>query len=138
MEKTIKQAIQILNQGGIIIFPTDTAFGIGCRVDDEKAIAKLFKLRKRPETKATPVLVSSQEMAQDYTQDNTPKKKPQPKKTHQKNPRKKKEKPQFFKKIYNLHNHTSFRGRRQTQQPSPPASEARQGSASLIKRRGNP
>lgn len=68
MENKIEQAIEILQQGGIIIFPTDTAFGIGCRVDDKKAIARLFKLRKRPETKATPVLVSNAEMAQNYTQ----------------------------------------------------------------------
>ena len=62
----IQSAIQILNQGGIIIFPTDTAFGIGCRMDNEKVIGRLFELRKRPESQATPVLVSSLEMAQDY------------------------------------------------------------------------
>ena len=62
----IQNAIKIFSQGGIVIFPTDTAFGIGCRIDDEKAIGRLLKLRKRPEYKATPVLVSGLEMAQDY------------------------------------------------------------------------
>ncbi len=62
----IQSAIKILNQGGIVIFPTDTAFGIGCRMDKRQAIGRLFKLRKRPEFKATPVLVSGLEMAQDY------------------------------------------------------------------------
>lgn len=62
----ISNAIGVLKKGGIAIFPTDTAFGIGCRIDDEKAVKKLFQIRKRPETQATPVLVSSQEMAEKY------------------------------------------------------------------------
>lgn len=66
MEEKIQQAIEILKQGGIVIFPTDTAFGIGCRIDDEKAVARLFKIRNRPENKATPVLVDTVTMAQRY------------------------------------------------------------------------
>ena len=66
MEKQVQETIKILKQGGIVIFPTDTAFGIGCRIDNEKAIEKLFKIRKRPETQAVPVLVSSLKMAEDY------------------------------------------------------------------------
>lgn len=65
MNDQIKEAIKIVQQGGVIIFPTDTAFGIGCRMDDEAAIKRLFKIRKRPETQATPVLVSSVAMAQE-------------------------------------------------------------------------
>ncbi len=66
MGNDIKKAVEILNTGGILIFPTDTAFGMGCRIDDEKAVARLFKIRRRPETKATPVLVSDIEMAKEY------------------------------------------------------------------------
>ncbi len=66
MNKNIQQAIKILNQGGIIIFPTDTAFGIGCRIDNEKAIQRLFQIRKRPENQATPVLVENLNMARQY------------------------------------------------------------------------
>lgn len=62
----IKEAVQILKNGGIVIFPTDTAFGIGCRIDNEKAIERLFKIRRRPKTHATPVLVDTIEMAQEY------------------------------------------------------------------------
>lgn len=61
-----EEAIKILRQGGIIIFPTDTAFAIGCRMDDEKAVEKLFRLRKRPATQAAPVLVDGFDMAQQY------------------------------------------------------------------------
>ncbi|MBI5122539.1 threonylcarbamoyl-AMP synthase [Candidatus Roizmanbacteria bacterium] len=66
MNDQIIKAIKVLKQGGIVIFPTDTAFGIGCRIDDEKAIQKLFQIRKRPETQAAPVLVSDLQMAKDY------------------------------------------------------------------------
>lgn len=61
-----QKAIEVLKNGGIVIFPTDTAYGIGCRIDDESAIKRLFKIRKRPETKATPVLVSGMEMAKKF------------------------------------------------------------------------
>ena len=68
MEKNleVEKAVKILNKGGIVIFPTDTAFGIGCRIDNENAIKKLFKLRKRPIFQATPVLVSELSMAEEY------------------------------------------------------------------------
>lgn len=62
----VKKAVEILENGGIVIFPTDTAFGIGCRIDDEEAIKRLFTIRKRPETKAVPVLVSDLHMARKY------------------------------------------------------------------------
>ena len=64
----VLQAIEILKNGGVVIFPTDTAFGIGCRIDNEEAVKRLFAIRKRSETKAVPVLVSSLHMAQEYVQ----------------------------------------------------------------------
>jgi len=65
-EKLISRAIEVLNAGGILIFPTDTAFGVGCRTDKEKAIERLFKIRNRPFNQAVPVLVDSIEMAKEY------------------------------------------------------------------------
>lgn len=56
----------LLRNNGIIIFPTDTAFGIGCRIDQPKAVDRLFAIRKRPATQAMPVLVSSVSMALNY------------------------------------------------------------------------
>lgn len=66
MDAITKKAIAIIKNSGIVIFPTDTAFGIGCRIDDEQAVKRLFTIRKRAETKAVPVLVSSITMAQEY------------------------------------------------------------------------
>lgn len=64
----LKKAVKILKEGGIVIFPTDTAFGVGCRIDDKRAVERLFRIRKRPPTQATPVLVDTVKMAQDYLQ----------------------------------------------------------------------
>lgn len=68
MNGQINKAINILKEGGIVIFPTDTAFGIGCRIDNEEAIKRLFTIRKRPATQATPVLVDTVKMVQEYLQ----------------------------------------------------------------------
>lgn len=66
MKSDLEKAINILNQGGILIYPTDTAFGIGCRIDNHQAVDHLFNLRKRPRSMAMPVLVSSVTMALNY------------------------------------------------------------------------
>ena len=66
MEEKLKQAIKILKQGGIVVFPTDTAFGVGCRMDDKKSVERLFNWRRRPATQAVPVLVDSLKMAWEY------------------------------------------------------------------------
>lgn len=62
----VLQAIKVLRDGGIVIFPTDTAFGIGCRIDSTFSVDRLFRLRHRPITQAMPVLVSSESMALPY------------------------------------------------------------------------
>lgn len=62
----VSKATEVLRAGGIVIFPTDTAIGIGCRIDNEKAVKKLFEIRKRPKNKPMLVLVSSIEMAKKY------------------------------------------------------------------------
>lgn len=66
MENDIEQATQIIKDGGVGIFPTDTAFGVGCRIDNESAVQRLFRIRKRPVTLAAPILVNSIDMAQTY------------------------------------------------------------------------
>lgn len=66
MNDEIRKAVEVLKSSGIVIFPTDTAFGIGCRMDDENAVSKLFDLRRRPLEKAVPVLADSIEMVKEY------------------------------------------------------------------------
>lgn len=66
MHQSIDQTIEILRNGGIAIFPTDTAFAIGCRVDNEKAVKRLFVIKQRSEQQAVPILVDSINMARQY------------------------------------------------------------------------
>jgi len=66
MNSSISQSIQILKSGGVGVFPTDTVYGIGCRLDDENALKRLFEIRNRPEEKAVLAVVDSVEMAQKY------------------------------------------------------------------------
>lgn len=62
------QAINMFKKGKIGVFPTDTAFGIGCRIDDKQAVKRLFKVRKRPKNQPMLVLVDSVEMAKEYVE----------------------------------------------------------------------
>ncbi len=62
----IQQTEKILKEGGIVIFPTDTVYGIGCRLDNENALKKLFTIRNRPEEKAVLAVVDSVQMAEEY------------------------------------------------------------------------
>jgi len=63
IDEQVQKAIEILNAGGIIIFPTDTAFGVGCRIDKPQAIDRIFEIRRRPKEQALPVLVRSSKQA---------------------------------------------------------------------------
>lgn len=66
--ESLVQAVRVLNQGGVIIFPTDTAFGIGCRMDNIAAVERLFEIRQRPLTQTPPILISSIEKSKEYAQ----------------------------------------------------------------------
>lgn len=61
-----QKAIEVLKNGGVVIFPTDTAYGIGCRMDDETAVKRVFDIKKRLLDNALLVLVDSIEMAEKY------------------------------------------------------------------------
>lgn len=68
MNKSFDKAVRILKNGGIVIFPTDTAFGIGCRINDADAVQRLLNLRKRAQDKAVPILCSSVRMVKEYVE----------------------------------------------------------------------
>lgn len=49
--RRLGQAIEILRQGGVIIYPTDTFYGIGCDLFNKKAIERIYQIKRRPKTK---------------------------------------------------------------------------------------
>jgi len=63
-EKGIESAFQIINQGGIVIFPTDTVYGIGCNPYNSESVRKIFEIKSRDISKPFPVLVYSKEIAE--------------------------------------------------------------------------
>lgn len=72
MKAELKKAIEIVNNGGVIIYATDTACGIGCRIDNIDAVKRIFSIKGRDIAKATPVLFSSIEMVKRYVSDISP------------------------------------------------------------------
>ena len=59
-EKDIEQCLDVLRKGGTILYPTDTIWGVGCDATDEKAVAKVYQLKKRSDEKAMIVLVADE------------------------------------------------------------------------------
>ena len=66
MHEDIKKAITILREGGIILYPTDTIWGIGCDASNKEAVERIYKIKQRSDSKSMLVLVSRPEMIQFY------------------------------------------------------------------------
>ena len=60
----IEKASQIINQGGIVIFPTDTVYGIGCNPYNKESVRKIYDIKSRDISKPFPILVYSKEIAE--------------------------------------------------------------------------
>ncbi len=60
----IEKASQIINQGGIAVFPTDTVYGIGCNPYNKDSVRKIYEIKSRDISKPFPVLVYSKEIAE--------------------------------------------------------------------------
>jgi L-threonylcarbamoyladenylate synthase len=56
----IEQCLVTLNQGGLILYPTDTIWGIGCDATDEEAVEKVFVAKGRPSNKSLIILVADE------------------------------------------------------------------------------
>jgi L-threonylcarbamoyladenylate synthase len=67
-KKEIDNAITILNEGGLILYPTDTVWGIGCDATNKDAVEKIFKLKKRSDKKTMICLVANQFMLEQYVE----------------------------------------------------------------------
>ncbi len=66
MKTEIENAIKVLASGGTLIYPTDTIWGLGCDATNETAVAKVFDLKQRSESKSLIILVDSISMLQQY------------------------------------------------------------------------
>ena len=65
----IHECLTVLKQGGLILYPTDTVWGIGCDATNADAIDKIFALKKRAESKSMVCLVSDYKMLNQYVEE---------------------------------------------------------------------
>ena len=69
MTEQIKQALEVLRNGGIVLYPTDTVWGIGCDATDPAAVAKVFAIKNREDSKSLVLLASDMDMICRYVKE---------------------------------------------------------------------
>ena len=65
-ENDIKECITVLEKGGLILYPTDTVWGIGCDATNASAVAKIFQLKQRSDEKSMVILVADEKTILEY------------------------------------------------------------------------
>ncbi|MGA1867125.1 MAG: L-threonylcarbamoyladenylate synthase [bacterium] len=66
--RLIKQAVHILEQGGIVVYPTDTTYGMGCNIFNKKAVERLYRIKKSDKKKLFSVICSDFSQMSKYAQ----------------------------------------------------------------------
>lgn len=62
-QEAIQEAVKMIKWGGSVVYPTDTVYGLGVEALSERAVSRLFKIKKRPLNKPVPVMVKDIAMA---------------------------------------------------------------------------
>jgi L-threonylcarbamoyladenylate synthase len=65
----LKKAVEVLQNGGLILYPTDTIWGIGCDATNVEAVKKVYALKKREDSKSMLVLVENEVRLNSYVQE---------------------------------------------------------------------
>lgn len=73
IKDSIEHSLKILRSGGIILYPTDTIWGVGCDATHAAAIQRIYQLKKREEKKSMILLVSDENMIKEYVSNSSPK-----------------------------------------------------------------
>lgn len=68
-EEDIAKAVETLRSGGVILYPTDTVWGIGCDATNAEAVAKVYRIKRRDDSKAMICLVDSEARMSRYARD---------------------------------------------------------------------
>ena len=66
MKEAIQQALEVLRSGGIILYPTDTVWGIGCDATNPAAVARIYEIKHRSDSKSLVLLASDMDMVCRY------------------------------------------------------------------------
>lgn len=65
----VREAVRVMNEGGVILYPTDTIWGIGCDATNPEAVKRVYEIKKRADSKALIVLVDSEVKVQSHVSD---------------------------------------------------------------------
>ncbi len=65
-KEDLQEAVRVMKEGGIILYPTDTVWGIGCDAANEEAVQKIFRLKQRQDSKAMLCLLDAPGKLQGY------------------------------------------------------------------------
>ena len=68
-KEQIEEAVKVLRAGGILLYPTDTIWGIGCDATDEKAVERVFEIKQRADSKSLIILASDMDMVARYVRE---------------------------------------------------------------------
>ncbi len=68
-KEDIRRAIEVMNQGGIILYPTDTIWGLGCDATNAEAVKRIYEIKQRTDAKALISLVDSETKVQFYVRE---------------------------------------------------------------------
>ncbi|MDX1478856.1 MAG: L-threonylcarbamoyladenylate synthase [Saprospiraceae bacterium] len=66
LQEDLREAVKVLEKGGVLLYPTDTIWGLGCDALNERAIAKVYKIKERDPQKPCIVLMSDIDMLKEY------------------------------------------------------------------------
>ncbi len=69
MKNEIEKSIEVLESGKLLLYPTDTVWGLGCDATNVQAVKDVYALKNRVESKSLVILVASLEMLNEYIQD---------------------------------------------------------------------
>lgn len=69
MKEIIEEALSVLRRGGVILYPTDTVWGLGCDATDPVAVAKIYDIKKRADSKSLVLLASDMDMVCRYVRE---------------------------------------------------------------------
>jgi len=65
-DEDVQNALKVLKEGGVILYPTDTIWGIGCDATNEKAVQRVYEIKKREDTKSMLVLLENPNLILSY------------------------------------------------------------------------
>jgi L-threonylcarbamoyladenylate synthase len=69
MDEDLKAAVETLRNGGLILYPTDTIWGIGCDATNSGAVAQIYRIKKRQDEKSLLILLDDENKLQDYVEE---------------------------------------------------------------------